>query len=58
MPSLMSWPMTADEAKVRELEHAAMEIWLQDMPDVSMVQFYNRHRQQRPLLDQLAFHSH
>jgi peptide/nickel transport system substrate-binding protein len=33
---------TADEAKVRELEHAAMEIWLQDMPDIQLVQFYNR----------------
>ncbi|MBX3013252.1 MAG: ABC transporter substrate-binding protein [Caldilineaceae bacterium] len=33
---------TADEAKVRELEHAAMAIWLQDLPDVQLVQFYNR----------------
>jgi peptide/nickel transport system substrate-binding protein len=33
---------TADETKVRELEHAAMEIWLQDMPDIQLVQFYNR----------------
>ena len=28
--------------KVRELEHAAMDIWLQDMPDIQLVQFYNR----------------
>ena len=34
--------VTADEAKVRELEHAAMEIWLQDMPDIQLVQFFNR----------------
>ena len=34
--------VTADEAKVRELEYAAMEIWLQDMPDIQLVQFYNR----------------
>lgn len=33
---------TADEAKVRELEHAAMEIWLQDLPDIQLVQFFNR----------------
>ena len=33
---------TADEAKVRELERAAMDIWLQDLPDVQLVQFYNR----------------
>ncbi|MBV7331371.1 ABC transporter substrate-binding protein [Chloroflexi bacterium TSY] len=33
---------TADEAAVRELEAAAMEIWLQDMPDIQLVQFYNR----------------
>ena len=33
---------TADEAKVRELEHAAMDIWLQDMPDIQLVQFFNR----------------
>ncbi len=34
--------VTADEAKVRELEHAAMDIWLRDMPDVNLLQFYNR----------------
>ena len=34
--------VTADEAKVRELEKAAMEIWLADMPDVNLLQFYNR----------------
>jgi ABC-type transport system substrate-binding protein len=34
--------VTADEAKVRELEHAAMEIWLQDLPDLQLVQFFNR----------------
>ena len=33
---------TADEAKVRELEQAAMDIWLQDMPDIQLVQFFNR----------------
>ena len=33
---------TADEKKVRELEHSAMEIWLQDLPDIQLVQFYNR----------------
>ncbi len=34
--------VTANEAKVREIEAAAMEIWLQDMPDIQLVQFYNR----------------
>ena len=34
--------VTSDEARVRELEHAAMEIWLRDMPDVNLLQFYNR----------------
>ena len=34
--------VTADEAKVRELEAAAMDIWLNDLPDVNLVQFYNR----------------
>ena len=34
--------VTADEAKVRELEKAAMEIWLQDLPDINLTQFYNR----------------
>ncbi|MFZ1756497.1 MAG: ABC transporter substrate-binding protein, partial [Caldilineaceae bacterium] len=34
--------VTADEAKVRELEHAAMDIWLRDLPDVNLAQFYNR----------------
>ncbi|NJN82118.1 MAG: ABC transporter substrate-binding protein, partial [Caldilineaceae bacterium] len=33
---------TADEAKARELEAAAMEIWLNDMPSVNLLQFYNR----------------
>ena len=33
---------TANEARVRELEAAAMEIWLRDMPDIQLVQFYNR----------------
>ncbi len=32
----------ADETTVRELEHQAMDIWLQDLPDVQLVQFYNR----------------
>ncbi len=34
--------VTADEAKVRELEAAAMEMWLKDMPEVNLTQFYNR----------------
>lgn len=34
--------VTADEAAVRELEHAAMDIWLTDLPEVPLVQFYNR----------------
>ena len=50
--------VTADEAKVRELEHAAMEIWLQDMPDVNLCAVLQSHSQQRSLLDQLAFHGH
>ncbi|MEM7538143.1 MAG: ABC transporter substrate-binding protein [Chloroflexota bacterium] len=33
---------TANEADVRALEAAAMEIWLNDMPDIQLVQFYNR----------------
>lgn len=33
---------TSDEAKIRELEKAAMEIYLQDMPEVNLAQFYNR----------------
>jgi len=32
----------ADEATVRELEYAAMDIWLRDLPDVNLAQFYNR----------------
>ena len=32
----------SNEAQVRELEVAAMDIWLQDMPDVNLAQFYNR----------------
>jgi peptide/nickel transport system substrate-binding protein len=34
--------VTSDEASVRELEAAAMQIWLQDLPDVNLAQFYNR----------------
>lgn len=34
--------VTADEEKVRELEAAAMKIWLEDMPDINLLQFYNR----------------
>jgi peptide/nickel transport system substrate-binding protein len=34
--------VTADEAMVRELERQAMDIWLRDLPDVNLVQFYNR----------------
>lgn len=34
--------VTADEATVRELEIAAMDIWLRDLPEVPLVQFYNR----------------
>ena len=30
------------DAQVRELERAGMEIWLQDLPEVPLVQFYNR----------------
>jgi len=33
---------TADVKKARELEHQAMDLWLQDLPDVQLVQFYNR----------------
>lgn len=32
----------ASTEEVRELERAAMEIWLQDLPEVPLVQFYNR----------------
>lgn len=32
----------ADTATVRELERAAMDIWLRDLPEVPLVQFYNR----------------
>jgi peptide/nickel transport system substrate-binding protein len=31
-----------DDAQVRELEHAAMDIWLRDLPEVPLLQFYNR----------------
>jgi peptide/nickel transport system substrate-binding protein len=34
--------VTADETRIRELEQAAMEIWLSELPEVSLVQFYNR----------------
>lgn len=34
--------VTADEGMVRELERQAMDIWLRDLPDVNLVQFYNR----------------
>jgi len=33
---------TADVKQARELEHQAMDLWLQDLPDVQLVQFYNR----------------
>ena len=33
---------TADKAKALELEKAAMAIWLEDLPAVNLVQFYNR----------------
>jgi peptide/nickel transport system substrate-binding protein len=31
-----------DDAQVRALEHQAMEIWLRDLPEVPLLQFYNR----------------
>jgi peptide/nickel transport system substrate-binding protein len=34
--------VTADDPTVRELERQAMDIWLRDLPDVNLVQFYNR----------------
>lgn len=34
--------VAADEAQVRELEKAAMDIWLRDLPDINLSQFYNR----------------
>ena len=34
--------ITADEGRVRELERAAMGMWLSDLPEVPLVQFYNR----------------
>ena len=34
--------VTADLTKVRELEFAAMDIYLKDLPDVSLVEFFNR----------------
>jgi peptide/nickel transport system substrate-binding protein len=34
--------VAADESRVLALEHAAMEIWLRDIPDINLVQFYNR----------------
>ena len=33
---------TADEATALELEAAAMRIWLEELPSVNLVQFYNR----------------
>jgi peptide/nickel transport system substrate-binding protein len=33
---------TADITRVRELEYAAMDIYLEDLPDVSLVEFFNR----------------
>ena len=33
---------TADLNKVRELEKAAMAIWLEDLPDIPLVEFFNR----------------
>ena len=50
--------VTADEAKVRELEHAAMDIYLRDLPEVNIAQFYNRTGNNGSLLDQLAVYSH
>ena len=32
----------ANEEQVRELEHAAMDIWLSELPEIPLVQFYNR----------------
>lgn len=34
--------VAASESEVRALEHAAMEIWLENLPEVNLVQFYNR----------------
>jgi ABC-type transport system substrate-binding protein len=31
-----------DDTQVRGLEHQAMEIWLRDLPEVPLLQFYNR----------------
>jgi len=31
-----------DDAQIRKLEHEAMEIWLKDLPEVPLLQFYNR----------------
>jgi ABC-type transport system substrate-binding protein len=31
-----------DDAQIRELERAAMDIWLRDLPEVPLLQFYNR----------------
>ena len=33
---------SASLEQVRELEHAAMEIWLRDLPDIPMFEFFNR----------------
>ncbi|MFN8441157.1 MAG: ABC transporter substrate-binding protein [Caldilineaceae bacterium] len=32
----------SEQSKVLELEHQAMEIWLKDLPDIQLVQFFNR----------------
>ncbi len=34
--------VTADETKIRELEAAAMKIYLEELPEVNLTQFYNR----------------
>ena len=31
-----------DDAEIRELEREAMDIWLRDLPEVPLLQFYNR----------------
>lgn len=33
---------TTEDAAVRELERQAMDIWLRDLPEVPLLQFYNR----------------
>jgi len=34
--------LAADLETVRDLEHQAMDIWLRDMPDIPLLQFFNR----------------